>query len=465
MDCSLCILLTPLLQLGTSNIDEVTNDMSVQTPDSLSASTPWKSKLRSIVTTKRKNIAHRRKKIKSEKQTNALQNLTKAQKSTKAFQLLEGAITPELLTFSKKQVSLSSVKKKGRRYDDSYKGMALRLYHISGKAYRCLAKLLKLPSKKTLTNLVSNVSSGCSFTDKSLYVLWQRVEQVPLGSRFCSLIMDEMSLKSHLHYDEKNDSIIGFEDFGDKETSGAIAKSALVLMARGILQNWKQPIAYYFVNESYDRLHFKEIVTEAIMHLENMGLSAISLVSDQGSEFASFFAYMGVSEEEPVFEINGKKYFVLYDPPHLLKSVRNNLMKYYFDFGNKGAKWAHIEEFVQKDQKITTRLAPKLTEKHLHPNGFSNMKVKHSSQIFSHTLSAAINTCVYLQALPGDAISTDQLIKHFDTLFDCCNSISFKDSKKCRCPLTLQSPHIGELINAFAFIKSLTVVEPTSKED
>ena len=182
MDCSLYILLSLLLQVGTSNIDEVTNDMSVQTPDSLSASTPRKNKLRPIVTTKWKKITHLRKQIKSEKQTNALQNLTKAQKITKAFQLQEGAITPELLA-----------------YDDSYKAMALSLYHISGKAFRILAKLLKLPSKKTLTNLVSKFSSGCGFTDKSLYVLRQRVEQVPLGSRFCSLIMDEMSLKSHLH--------------------------------------------------------------------------------------------------------------------------------------------------------------------------------------------------------------------------------------------------------------------------
>ena len=127
--------------------------MSVQTPDSLSASTPRKNKLRSNVTTKREKTAHLRKKIKSEKQKNALQNLTKAQKSTKAFQLLEGAITPELLTFIKNQVSLSSVKKKGRRYDYSYKAMALSLYHISGKAYRILAKLLKLPSKRLYQSL------------------------------------------------------------------------------------------------------------------------------------------------------------------------------------------------------------------------------------------------------------------------------------------------------------------------
>ena len=222
-----------------------------------------------------------------------------------------------------------------------------------------------------------------------------------------------MSLKSHLHYDTKSDSIIGFEDFGNGETSGATANSVLVLMARGILQKWKQPVAYYLINESCDRMHLKEIVTEAINHLEEMGLSVVSVVSDQGSNFTSVLAFLGVSEEEPLFEMNGKMYFAMYDPPHLLNSVRNNLMNYDFEFDNKVAKWAHIEEFFKQDQTLPTKLAPKRTEKHLHPNGFTKMKVKLASQIFSHTVSAAINTYVYLKALPGDALDTAQLIKCF----------------------------------------------------
>ena len=67
-----------------------------------------------------------------------------------------------------------------------------------------------------------------------------------------------------MHYDEKNDSIIGFEDFCDKETFGALAKSASVLIARGILQKWKQPIAYYVVNESCHKLPLKELVTKGM---------------------------------------------------------------------------------------------------------------------------------------------------------------------------------------------------------
>ena len=147
-----------------------------------------------------------------------------------------------------KQVKLSSAKKKGRRYNDSFKAIPLSLHHISGKAYRFLAKLFNLPSKTTLTMLVSKFASGCGFTEKSLYVLRQRVQQLPPGRKICTLLMDEISLKSHLFYDQKNDSIVGFEDYGDGKTSGAVANSALVLMDRGILHKWKQPIAYYLLN-------------------------------------------------------------------------------------------------------------------------------------------------------------------------------------------------------------------------
>ena len=106
-------------------------------------------------------------------------------------------------------MKLSSTKKKCRKYDDSSKALALSLYHISGEAYRFIAKFFHLPSKKTLTSLVSKFASNCGFTEKSLFVLKQGVEQLPPGGRFCTQIMDEVSLKSHLFNDQNNDSISG----------------------------------------------------------------------------------------------------------------------------------------------------------------------------------------------------------------------------------------------------------------
>ena len=106
-----------------------------------------------------------------------------------------------------------------------------------------------------------------------------------------------------------------------------------------------------------------------------MDLNVVSIVSDQGSNFLSFLNAMDVSEDKPYIEINNKRYLAILDLPHLIKSVRNNLMKYTFEFEVKVAQWGHIKLIFEKDQKLPIRMPPKLTERHLNPNGFSKIKL------------------------------------------------------------------------------------------
>ena len=235
--------------------------------------------------------------------------LTKTQKADKAFKLLEGSISPDFLSFIKKQVALSLKKKKGRRYDDYFKAWALSLYHISGKAYRFLAKLLNLPSKASLTKMISRFASNVGYSEKSLFVLRQRIDAMPESAKVCTLVMDEMSLKSNLFYDESGDTIIGFQDLGEGKQSNLIANSALVFMARGIVESWKQPVSYYLVNEACNSDSLKDLVEENILQLESMGLKVVGTVSDQGSNFLSFYDTMGVSADKPYFEMHGKNIF------------------------------------------------------------------------------------------------------------------------------------------------------------
>ena len=86
----------------------------------------------------------------------------------------------------------------------------------------------------------------------------------------CIISMDEIYLKSHLFYDCSKDKVIGLEDFGDGTTSDKLATSAIVLMARVIIENWKQPLAYYLVNESCSSDMVKEKLTDAIKKLEDI---------------------------------------------------------------------------------------------------------------------------------------------------------------------------------------------------
>ena len=210
-------------------------DKSSQTSADLSQYTPPKKSLRKLLQRKRRRISRLTSTSQSNKPT--LKKMTKSQKANVALQSLEGILSQELLDFVKKQVTLSLNRRKGRRYDTTFKAWALSLYHISGKAYRFLAKLFNLPSKSTLTKLVSKFASDVGFSEKSLFVLRQRVQAMSANAKICTLLMDEMSLKSHLFYNASADSIIGFENLGEGKTSSLVANSALVLMARGILDN------------------------------------------------------------------------------------------------------------------------------------------------------------------------------------------------------------------------------------
>ena len=59
--------------------------------------------------------------------------------------------------------------------------------------------------------------------------------------KLCIISFDEMSLKSHLDYASNKDELIGLEDYGDGEKKTSyLATSAIVFMAWGICENWKQ---------------------------------------------------------------------------------------------------------------------------------------------------------------------------------------------------------------------------------
>ena len=153
--------------------------------------------------------------------------------------------------------------------------------------------------------------------------------------------MDEFSLKSHLFYDCSKDKVIGVEDFDDGITSDKLATSAIVLMAHGIIENWKQPLAYYLVNEScsIDMVKEKLADANAINKLRDIGLNVLGVVSDIGSNFQMFVDEMGITPDYPWFVHNGKKILYIFDVPPIIKAIRNNLINYNFHFDDKVACW------------------------------------------------------------------------------------------------------------------------------
>ena len=320
------------------------------------------------------------------------------------------------------------------------KSIAVSLYHASGKAYRILAKLFILPSKSSLHRYVSQIPTTAGISQSSLNIIKKKVASMNEQEKLCTLCMDEISLKQHLYYDISRDKITGLEDFGSGYRTNKVANSALTFLLGSISGKWKQPLGYALVNGSCPTDEMEDLVKEAIDKVEGIGLNVVVVLSDMGSNFQSLANRLGITPEKPWFIHKGKKYFLMFDPPHLMKCVRNNLIKYTFKFENYQAQWKDIEQFYNKDKELPIRAAPKLTDKHIRPNNFEKMKVRYATQILSHTVAASLCTYVSVGGLSPTAMGTAEFLSKFDSLFDCVNSSTINCTKTLRRAVTVPRP-------------------------
>lgn len=412
--------------------------------------TPRKKKLK-------KTIASQKKKIK--RLQNTMKRFSTKKVREESLDEALAKLPDNLAQFVKLQLQLHSKKKKGRRYSPEMKSIAVSLYHASGKAYRILAKLFILPTKSSLQRYVSKMPTSAGISQASLNIIKKKVSSMSEQEKLCTLCMDEISLKTHLYYDNSRDRIIGLEDFGDGIRSNKLANSGFVLLLRSISGKWKQPIGYALVNGACPTDEMERIMKDAIEKVESIGLNVVVVLSDMGSNFQSLAIHLGITPEKPWFMHNGKKYYLMFDPPHLMKCVRNNLMKYTIKFDEYVAQWKDIKAFYDKDRELSIRAAPKLTDRHICPNNFEKMKVKYATQILSHTVAASLCMYVSVGAISPSAIGTAEFLSKFDALFDCVNSSTIKSTKELKCGLTNTTSHLSFLKEMYNFIAKLKVFD------
>jgi len=113
-------------------------------------------------------------------------------------------------------------------------------------AYRFLSRLFSLPCKSTLSLWLQSMQVQPGFSDcELLKAIECKVSNLCDRDRVCALLVDEMALKSSLNYDQLNDTVVGYEDYGPSwERKKVIVTSALVFMVRGLALNWKQPVGF-----------------------------------------------------------------------------------------------------------------------------------------------------------------------------------------------------------------------------
>lgn len=153
------------------------------------------------------------------------------------------------------------------------------------------------------------------------------------------------------------------------------------------------------------------------------------------------------------------KIVFFFDTPHLLKNIRNNLMKYDININGKIVQWKCIEQVYIRDRSMKLRFAPKLTDKHVVCSSFDKMCICLAAQLLSRSDAAGIYTYSQLGALPTEAEETANLICQMDKLFDLFNSSHIRHYKESRC--AFNDEHLENLNNNNRFMA--TIVEITEK--
>ncbi|GLV32870.1 hypothetical protein CBL_01763 [Carabus blaptoides fortunei] len=212
-------------------------------------------------------------------------------------------------------------------------------------------------------------------------------------------------------------------------------------MVRGLVKQWKQPVYFSFCKGMTHADSLQSQLVLVVRELQKIGLKVISTVCDQASANVKAihdlqantqgdYARKGEDCRKGFFEIDKQRVVPLFDAPHLIKGIRNNLLQKdlecVIDGVTRIAKWQHISELyaLDRNEEISDlRMLSKLAEHHIGPNHTQKMKVKFCTQVFSQRVAAIMHYVARQNPSPlSDGVEYTAIVLLFlDKLFDSVN--------------------------------------------
>lgn len=313
-------------------------------------------------------------------------------------------------------------KPKGVRYSAETKNIALGLQYCSTKSYKQFQQILKLPSISLLKKWISNVDIKEGVNENLVQLLQQKTKHLKPTEKVVTMSIDEMTLRQNISFLEKSspDEVVGFATkIGDVQREiSAGAKSALVVMIRCMDKGFKQAISFYLSKTGFKATELIKIVHEAIEAVNRSGFITKLLVCDQNATNRALFKLLNVSIENPYFTFQNEKIFAMFDPPHLLKSARNNLYHHNAVYMGKLIKWDHVQEFYEADIKRTPRAVPNLHKNHVILQPFGEMRVGPAKTVLSGKMASGMKTYADLKVISKDCNHTAEYCNDMDNVFD-----------------------------------------------
>lgn len=242
-----------------------------------------------------------------------------------------------------------------------------------------------------------------------------------------------MSIRENVRY--KNGRHNGFVDLNtdiieEENDNLPLAKCVWVFLTVFITSGWKIPIVYFLINSltaneranllllALELLHESQAEVTSITFdgmISNVSMCKILGANfNLGSNFAPFFLHL-----------IKKKIFVIWDPCHILKLIRNTLAETgdFVDSNGQEVSWEHIVLLREEEEIQQLKVATKLTPKHI---DFVNMKmnVRLAAQTFSDSVAKGLrfmnDDAVGLSKFPNTK-GTAEFCQKMNDIFDLLN--------------------------------------------
>lgn len=132
------------------------------------------------------------------------------------------------------------------------------------------------------------------------------------------------------------------------------------LLRERCIINWKIPVAYFLSSKTVDSDKLGTIFDLVINKLFESGLLPKATACDQATANVKLIKNIGVSVDCLFFFVNEKKMYAIFDTPHLISSVRNNLLNNDFELDSNQIFFNDIINISNIDKNNKSKCLKKL---------------------------------------------------------------------------------------------------------
>lgn len=302
-----------------------------------------------------------------------------------------GELSTEM-QFHIEQMQLQLVPTHGRRYSTRLFRQSLEVYLSSRTTYRLLRNFLSLPHPRTLVSKIGNLGDVGS-EDECANIIRSVLSNLTTSEKRLILMFDEMYVKPSIRF--RGGHIIGYSE----DKSDEIAKTILVLMLKPM---FGKPAFVCRMIPTFKLSvgTLENAIRNVTKQVHEEGGTVFCLMCDNHPTNRAVYSNFRVEGLPPwkgsVHQDH--EVFLLHDPVHLFKSIRNNWMtektsviSITFRGRNLTGNWREVIELYDCEKTNVVKMT-KLSFKAVHPSSVERQKASLMTDVLNEKTVAALRT-------------------------------------------------------------------------